>query len=216
MLRTFGVVTALQILALTPVWACTGQVGNVIFQDSFGDDTGGWDERPPWATVKPPNFVFAMDAQNSFTNVLNLTFNATDGDYCMDVILPPPIAANNQMYAGISFWATPDSNSSMMGVLPVSNGAVTLNKLTAGTWNTIFTIPNAPGFNSTANATNSLRVTALSGTITVYLNGTVVKTVRAQEPPSTNAFFGMTGQVDTAVANAPLIQVKGYSVTAGK
>ena len=85
MLRTFGVVTALQILALTPVWACTGQVGNVIFQDSFGDDTGGWDERPPWATVKPPNFVFAMDAQNSFTNVLNLTFNATDGDYCMEL-----------------------------------------------------------------------------------------------------------------------------------
>ncbi len=104
----------------------------------------------------------------------------------------------------------------MMQLMLVSNGTIYLDKGTAGTWNTIFTIPNAPGFNSTANATNSLRVTALSGTITVYLNGTVVKTVRAQEPPSTNAFFGMVGQDDTAVANAPLIQVKGYSVTDGK
>jgi hypothetical protein len=215
MLRTLGVVAALQVLAWTPAWACSGQVGTSIYQDNFSDDSGGWDESPPMAMVKPPVFVFAMDATTKGFNVLNTTFNATDGDYCMDFVLPAAIAANNQMYAGIVFWATPDY-SNMMQLQVGSDASVYLAKSTANVWTTIFAVKNAPGFKSGANAVNTLRVTALSGLITVYLNGSTVKAVRAQEPPSANASFGMNGFDDTAAANAPQIQVKDFSVTAGK
>lgn len=214
MLRTIGVVTALQLLAWAPAWACTGQVGAVIFQDSFADDSGGWDVAPPEATVVPPAFIFALDAKVSNVSAHNLTFNATDGDYCMDFVLPPPIAPNNQIYAGLEFWAT-DYGNFMMAQLG-SDASFGLYKLASGKWTTIAGIQNVPGFNSGSNATNSLRVTALSGTITMYLNGTQVKVIRAQEPTNPALQFGMYAQDTTAVDNAPKIQITNYSVTAGK
>jgi hypothetical protein len=214
MLRTLGIVAALQFLTLTSTWACTGQVGAVIFQDKFTDDSGGWDEYPPQSAVVPPAFVFTLDANNSSAASQNLTFNATDGDYCMDFILPPAIAADNQMYIAMEFWAVDYNNN--MQVLVASNSIVTLGKLTSGTWTTISSIPNVSAFNSKANAVNSLRVTALAGTITAYLNGTMIKTVRAQQPTTPNLRFGIYVQDDTAVANTPPIKITGFSVTAGK
>ena len=213
MLRTFGVVVALQFIAWTSGWACTGQVGTVIFQDKFTDDSGGWDEYPPQSAVVPPAFVFTLDANNASATSQNLTFNATDGDYCMDFILPPAIAADNQMYVAMVFWAADYNNN--MQVLVASNSSVTLGKLTSGTWTAISTVQNAPAFNSKANAVNSLRVTALASTITVYLNGTQIKTVRAQEPTNPSR-FGIYVQDDTAVANAPPVKITGYTVTTGK
>jgi len=214
MLRTLCVVATLQFLALTSAWACTGQVGAVIFQDTFADDSGGWDTTPPWSTVQPPVYVIAGDANNSGYNALNLTFNATDGDYCMDFILPPAIAANNQMYAGILFWATDYNN--MMSAQLASDGGVWLQKKASGNWSTIFDVPKSPAFVSGANAVNSLRVTALAGVITVYLNGTQIKSVRAQEPTNPGLSFGMYAGADAVSANAPKVQIKSYSVTAGK
>jgi hypothetical protein len=213
MLRTFSVVVALQLVAWNSVWACTGQVGTAIFQDKFTDDSGGWDESPPLNVVVPPAFVFTLDANDTGVASQNLTFNATDGDYCMDFILPPAISANNQMYAGLEFWAADYNNN--MQVFVASNGSVTLGKQTSGNWAVISSVPNAP-FNSTTNAVNSLRVTALAGTITVYLNGTQLKTVRAQEPTNPSLKFGIYVQNDTAVANVPPVKITGFSVTAGK
>jgi hypothetical protein len=48
------------------------------------------------------------------------------------------------------------------------------------------------------------------------LNGTQVKAIRAQEPTNPALEFGMYAQDDTAVANAPKIQITNYSVTVGK
>jgi hypothetical protein len=214
MLRTVGVVTALQLIAWSPAWACTGQVGASIFQDTFADDSGGWDENPPSSVVTPPSFVFTLNAQIDAQASQNLTFNATDGDYCMDFILPPAISATNQIYAGIEFWATDYDN--FMETEVSSAGTVDLAKVVAGKWTYVFTVPNTPGFQSGANAVNSLRVTAMAGTVTVYLNGTQVKSVRAQESTNPALNFGMVISDDTAVANAPAVLVKGYSVTAGK
>jgi hypothetical protein len=215
MLRTLGIIGALQLLTWTSAFACAQQqVGAVIFQDSFADDSGGWNQAPPNAIIQPPNFVFALDAKDGGQNVLNLTFNTTDGDFCMDFVLPAAIAANNQMYAGIDFWATSDYNN-MIQINVLSNGSVDFAREAGGNWTTIMTVPNAPGFNAAANAVNTLRVTALNGTITVYLNGSQVKTMRAQEPANANSFFGMNGEDDTAVANAPKILIKSFSVTAG-
>jgi hypothetical protein len=214
MLRTLGIVTALQLLTCAPSWACTGQVGAAIFQDTFADDTGGWKLDPPDATIKPPVFLISGDANYPATDSLNQTFNATDGDYCMDFVLPAAIAANNQMSAGILFWATDYSN--FLSALVGSDGSVSLNKVTSGNPSILFSVQKSPAFISTANAVNSLRVTALSGVITVYLNGTQIKSIRAQEPTNAALSFGFVGQSDTAVANPPQVQIKSYSVTAGK
>jgi hypothetical protein len=215
MLRIIGVVGALQLMIWTPAWACTGQVGASVFQDNFADDSGGWDEDPPLNVIQPPAYVFTLGSQYAGQDSMNLTFNAVDGDYCMDVTLPPPIAANNQLYAGVEFWGTTDYQN-FTEVDVSTKGGVSINKKLAGTWSTISTIPTVPSFNSAANAVNSLRVTALSGVITVYLNGTLVKTVRAQEPTSPALNFGIYVGDDTAVANAPAVKITGYSVTAGK
>jgi hypothetical protein len=214
MLRTISVVVALQLLAWSPALACTGQVGAAIFQDSFKDDSGGWDETPPVATVVSPAFIFAMDATNSSVSAHNLTFNATDGDYCMDFVLPPPIAPDNNIYTGLEFWAT-DYNNFWMVQLS-SLGTVSLNKMLAGNWVTVADIPKATGFQAGANATNSLRVTVLSGTITIYLNGALVKATRAQVPTNPALEFGMYAQVDTGSATTPKIKITNYSVTVGK
>lgn len=213
MLRTLGIVAALQLLAFAPAWSCTGQVGNAIFQDNFADDTGGWDEAPPGAVVQPPVFAIALSAQIGAAAALNGTFSATDADYCMDFVQPPAIAANNQLYVGIFFWTT-DVNNGMAAVVG-SNDTVTLYKVSAGTWTPAFTVQNAPGFNA-AGGVNSLRVTALSGLITVYLNGTQIKSVRAQEPVNPALSFGIYAYDDTTVANVPVIQIKDFDVTAGK
>jgi hypothetical protein len=216
MLRTLSAVAALQFLALTSAWACSGQVGAVIFQDSFTDDSGGWDQGPPQSVIKPPAFVFTLDAQNGGTAAQNLTFNATDGDYCMDVALPPPIAADNQFYAGIEFWAA-DYND-VMNAEVSSAGNISVSRKVAGKWTVISTVNNVPAFKSGANAVNSLRITALAGVITVYLNGTQVKLLRAQEPANSSLRFGIIVEMDKTVASgtAPPVLVKSYSVTAGK
>jgi hypothetical protein len=97
-----------------------------------------------------------------------------------------------------------------------SQGTVFVSKKAAGKWSTVSTVNNAPGFQS--KAVNSLRVTALAGVITVYLNGTQVKVIRAQEPTSSSLRFGMLVEMDKQVAsgNASPVQIKSYSVTAGK
>jgi len=213
-LRIFNVIAVLQLLSLTPVWACSGQVGSVIFQDDFSDDSGGWDEAPPYASVQPPVFVFALNASYIAFSSHNLSFNAIDGDYCMDFILPPAIAAGNQMYTGIDFWALDYDN--VWNFNTGSDGSLFLQRKSSGKWATLWTVSNSPAFLSAANAVNSLRLTALNGLITTYLNGTMIKATRAPEPTGSNIMFGMMAAVNTAVDNAPKVQVKAFSVTVGK
>ena len=71
------------------------QKGNTIFEDTFADDSGGWDLQ--MARIQPPNLIFSLGERGK--QALNLTFNATDGDYCVDVLLP----ADTSAYAGLIF-----------------------------------------------------------------------------------------------------------------
>ena len=93
---------------------------------------------------------------------------------------------------------------------------MSLKKKASGNWNTLFSVQKVPAFVSTAKAVNSVRVTALGGLLTVYLNGTQIKSERAQEPANPGLSFGVFAGSDDAVPNPPKLQIKGYKVTTGK
>jgi hypothetical protein len=133
----------LQVLLCGSAIACEGQVGKVNYEDTFTDDTGGWDFTPSAATVKPPDFVFAMSSKFSNLSSQVLTFHATDADYCAEVIVPKSLAPDNKYGFAIQFWAVDYSNYWM--VMLSSDGSIGLYSRTNGVWQTIANIPNAPG-----------------------------------------------------------------------
>ena len=74
-----------------PALACDDQAGQTIFEDSFPDDTGGW-EIFQNGKVEPPEYVLTLPAGWTQDWAFNQTFNATEGDYCMQFRMPAPPA----------------------------------------------------------------------------------------------------------------------------
>jgi hypothetical protein len=198
----------------TAAFACDGQVGKVIYEDTFADDSGGWDFTPNVATVKPPNFVISLGPQYTNINAEVLTFHApVDADYCAEVNLPKSIAPDNKYSIAITFWQTDYSNFWM--VMLSSDGTLALFSKVNNVWQTILSVPSAPAFKADADAVNVVRVTTLGGKITMYLNGQLEKVIRAQQPDGTLR-FGMYAQIDKAVDGTTPILVKSYKVTSGQ
>jgi hypothetical protein len=195
-------------------FACDGQIGKVIYEDTFTDDSGGWDFTPSAATVKPPNFVFNLDSKYSNVNSQVLTFHAnTDGDYCAEVNLPKTIAPDNKYNFAISFWATDYANFWM--VMLSSDGTLTLFTRANNVWQTVSSVASAPAFKPEPDAVNVLRVTTIAGKISIYLNGQLEKAIRAQAPEG-NLRFGVYAQIDKGVDGTTPILVKSYKVTSGQ
>lgn len=213
MLRVFCVVFALQFLSLTSAYACEGQSGLVIFQDKFADDSGGWDLRPPLATIKPPALEFALTKKVTSVAVQNLTFHATIADSCLESSLPKPFAGDILSGIGLEFWAT-DYNNSMLLQLR-GNGSLELYKRTRGKWERIYSVPNAPGFKSEPGAVNAIRINTHHGKLTAYLNGTQVKVVRAQVPRG-KMRFGIYSLSHRAAPSLPAMRVTSFKVTTGR
>ena len=212
MLRTIGIVAGLQLLALASAYACDAQPGKVIFEDSFADDSGGWQQTPPQATIRPPAFVFAVDAKYVSMSSHNLTFHATEGDFCVEAALPRAVAADDIPIFGIEFWATDYRNYMLLQLS--AKGEVALWNRTGEQWREIFTVANAAGFKSEPEAINALRFNAMGGKITSYLNGKQVKVTRAQFPTG-NMKFGIYSGWDKKAAH-PAIKVTSFKVTTGR
>ena len=64
-------------------------------------------------------------------------------------------------------------------------------------------------------AVNTLRLIAKAGKLTMILNGTQLKVIRAQVPDGALR-FSVYGQIDKAAENVPPIRVKSFKVTAGE
>jgi hypothetical protein len=205
-------VAVVQLAILPAAMACEGQPGAVIFTDNFADDSGGWDFSSPGVKVAPPVMQLAPDADNLGLSSQNLTFNATDGDYCADFTSPAQVGDNKVGY-GIEFWATDYSN--MMLFLVQSNKTASLYKRSAGTWNVVVNAAPVAMLNVGADAANTLRVQSLAGKLTLSVNGTVVKVIRAQIPAG-QLRFGLFAQLDTAADPAPVVSVTDFSLTAGQ
>jgi hypothetical protein len=195
-------------------FACEGQLGKVIFEDTFSDDSGGWEFTQNVATVKPPNFAFNLDSKYSSSATQVLTFHTnTDADYCAEFILPKSIAPDNKYSVAITFWAA-DYAMFWMAMLS-SDGSVTLFSKANNVWTPITTVPNAPAFKADPDAVNALRVTTIGGKISMYLNGQLQKAIRAQ-PQDGNLRFGLYAQIDKGVDGTSPILVKSYKVTSGQ
>lgn len=212
MYRTILIAAAIQAFLGYGAMACDGQAGDVVFEDSFPDDSGGWDLYADTVKVTPPNLDVVLSSATTWTSSQNLTFNATDADYCTDVILPKPPEADVLSQAGIEFWAT-DYNNYYLAEMQ-SDGLFGLYRRQNGNWQTVAEVPKSPAVKTDAGAVNSLRVIAKGGKIQIMVNGTSVKTVRAQVPTGTLR-FGIYAGLSKAPGQAQTVAFKQYKVTTG-
>ncbi len=208
MLRTLLIASVLQLGLGTVAMACEGQTGAVIFEDTFPDDSGGWELTDGTAAIVPP----AMQLTPKGTiSTLNLTFNAVDGDYCAEIKLPQA-TADNYVGFGLDFWAKDYTN--LMSFIVYTNKTAGLYKMTDGAWSAIYNGTDV-NVDTTPGATNTVRVIAKAGKIRLLLNGTELKAVRAQVPAG-NLRFGAYAEIQTNLDKPPLVEVTSYSVTAGE
>src|ERR1700760_1898413 len=93
--------------------ACTGQVGKTIFEDTFVDDSGGWDIQAPDGVFKDGTLLLHPNPrgdkeESTIINPSQTTFHATDGDYCVEFVLPKPPSDDNPVGAGMTIWHVGD------------------------------------------------------------------------------------------------------------
>ncbi len=240
MKRIFLLVFGLHVLSAMGAMACEGQTGATIFEDKFTDDSGGWDLTPGRSDIKPNEMLITLNDSKDVLSVQNLTFNPTEGDYCVEFTLPPPLAPDNNVAVGIEFWAT--DWRAYYSVQAFSNKIVGLYRDTPNGWITIFAVRDSPLVKiaadspstrslpdpSVVNAVpdalpgkeasdglNAIRVVAKDGRIATFLNGTKIKEIRAQMP--TGALrFGIFAQVDKGLPEGTVIHFKSFKVTTGE
>ncbi|MCX7305596.1 MAG: hypothetical protein NTV73_14885 [Hyphomicrobiales bacterium] len=212
MTRRLMIAAALQVAFATAALACEGQSGVSIFEDKFADDSGGWDMSFSNIKIVPPAMQIELNKDISAGATMNLTFNANNGDYCQEVVFPPPVAGN-PLSSGIQFWGLDASNLFMFLVGDDANAA--LYKKVNNVWSAIFTGVKVDGFNTAPGTVHTLLVQAKAGVLTLSVDGIKVKSVRAQMPPGPLQ-FGIFAQASLPADPPVTVKITGFSVTAGQ
>ena len=138
------------------------------------------------------------------------TFSATDGDYCMEFVVPKAVATDNDIMIGLLFWQSASTDEYLWA--EYTDGTTLLNKLAANKWTKIFqenTGKLEPG------STASLRVIAKDGKLTMFVGGKQIKVIRAQTPTG-ELSFGMLVEVEKLSDANPVVQIKSFKVTTGE
>ena len=195
--------------------ACPGQTGKVIFEDTFTDDSGGWQHGAPDSEIKDGSLWLRPNPRGMTEKGRNInstvrTFSATDGDYCVEFIVPKPVAADNDFMTGLVFWQSSSTDEYLWAVY--TDGTTQLNKLAANKWTRIFSDNTGklePG------STASLRVIAKDGKLTLFVGSKQVKVIRAQTPTG-DLNFGVLAEVEKLSDANPVLQVKSFKVTTGE
>lgn len=176
------------LFAALPAWraaACEGQ--EVIFEDKFADDAGGWPIKES-VEVKDGSFTFKLPADDMQSN-LNVTFTVKDADICSETVWP----AGDQpiLGAGLLFWGEDNRTYFQFGVL--NNGKFWIARKQDGKWlGTIAANTDSAAINKAAGASNTLRVKANGNNVTFFINGTKVRELRGQAPKG-GWRFGLSG-----------------------
>jgi hypothetical protein len=70
-------------------FACDGQTGTVIFEEKFTGDSGGWVFGADDGLVAPgATLTVGAGEEGRSEKQLNETFNATQGNFCMEMSFP--------------------------------------------------------------------------------------------------------------------------------
>jgi hypothetical protein len=210
----FAALTALLFLNAAAM-ACPGQAGKVIFEDSFADDSGGWQLGAPDIEIKDgalwlrPNPRGMSEKGRSLSSTVR-TFAATDGDYCMEFVVPKPVAADNDVMTGLVFWQVSTTEEYLWAIY--TDGMTQLNRLVANRWARVFSENTGklePG------STASLRVVAKDGKLTLFVDNRQIKIIRAQTPNG-ELTFGALAEVEKLSDANPAVQIKSFKVTTGE
>jgi Domain of Unknown Function (DUF1080) len=165
--------------------ACQGQ--EVIFEDRFGDDTGGWSVKDS-VDVKDGAFTFKLEPDDMQSN-LNVTFMVEDADICSDAVWPE--GEQPVLGAGLLFWGENNKTYFQFGVL--NNGRFWIARKQDGQWlGTIAANVDSPAINRAPGAANTLRVKTDGDKVAFFINGTKVRELRGQAPKG-GWRFGLSG-----------------------
>ena len=200
-------------LFTSAAFACDGQKGNVIFEDNFSDDTGGW-AFDDYFVSKPPGALIQDQASDKGTNtaIFNNTFTAGQADYCSEMIFPKD-ANNLSASIGLVFLAKDHNNYSILAAW--TDGTIVLNRLTNNNWTRLFTTKVDGLMKLGENDVNSLRVVIKSGVLNAIVNGKNVKSIKLQNP-SENLMFGFFSGYANASATPVQFPVHAFKVTEGE
>lgn len=191
---------------------CEGQKGNVIFEDRFTDDTGGWPfgEENGLSLAAPGAVLSAAAAEGGRARLaLNETFSANEGEFCAVALLPQN-ALQLDLAAGVAFLALDYSNYWMAEA--TASGKAGLYRQVKGNWSTIWSEEIKGGAKPGPQEPISVRAIVKDGTITVAVNGHTVKSVRAQIPGG-DLKFGIFAEYHIASAQPVPVTFRFYKVT---
>ena len=165
--------------------ACEGQ--EVIFEDKFVDDAGGWPIKDS-IEVKDGSFVFKLPPDDMQSD-LNVTYTVRDADICSETVWPTgdqPILG-----AGLLFWGEDNRTYFQFGVL--NNGKFWIARKQDGKWlGTVAANVDSPAIKKEPGASNVLRVKTNGNSVTFFINGTKVRELRGQAPKGVWR-FGLSG-----------------------
>jgi hypothetical protein len=185
-----GTLLAGAILALAsaslPAAACEGT--EVVFEDEFGDDAGGWAIHKD-VEIKDGSFTFKLPPDAMLAD-LNITYTVTDAaDICSETVWPDGEPA--VLGAGLLFWGEDKRTYFQFGIL--NNGKFWIARKQDGKWlGTIAANVDSAAINKGPGATNTLRVKTSGNSLTFYINGTKVRDLRGQAPKG-DWRFGLSG-----------------------
>ncbi|MGH6836925.1 MAG: hypothetical protein ACREC9_15625 [Methylocella sp.] len=199
-------------LSAPAAFACDGQTGKVIFEDNFTDDAGGWNfGEASGLLLKAPGATLSVPAgESAWIAALNLTFSATQGDFCTGSPFPAD-AAKLDAGIGVAFWGTDDSN--LWTATAYAGGTVNLAKIANNKWSSIFETTTNNVVKTGPTDVNSVRAVVKNGKITVIVNGQTVKSVRAQIP-SGDLKFGFRRSYRNSSPPPVSFTIGPYKVTA--
>ena len=181
-----GVAAALLVAAAFawPASACEGT--EVVFEDKFADDSGGWAINQD-VEVKDGSFTFKLPP-DAMQSDLNVTYTVNDADICSETVWPD--GGSTILGAGLLFWGEDNRNYLQFGVL--NNGKFWIARRQDGKWYTIVENVDSSAIKVKPGESNTLRVKSSGGVATFFINGTKVRDLRGQAPKG-GWSFGLSG-----------------------
>lgn len=182
-----GLLASVMLLgAVTAAQAAACETGDIVLEDKFSDDTGGWAINPA-VEVKDGKFVFKLPADDMQSD-LNVTFNVTDADICSETVWPE--GEGNILGAGLLFWGEDTRSYFQFGIL--NSGKYWVARRENGKWHTVVENVASDAIKTKPGESNTLRVKTSGNFVTFYVNGTKLRDLKGRAPKS-GWRFGLSG-----------------------